>query len=158
MYNFCYTSCKAMKNKNIHFFRDHSFSCILVLLIIVAGFFSYHRFITTSDYIVGYQGVCDPARGKCFKSCEDDACTKADYYSEMQKYAPDLYKECGKDITDCATASVCLPSDRKCSITYCNNRTSDDDNVCQEPLETPSSGTQSNNQIDPINNTNDTNI
>jgi hypothetical protein len=109
------------------------------------------------DYVVGYQGSCDPATGKCFKSCDDDACTKPNYYAEMQKYEPDLYKECGKDITDCAVASMCLPSDHRCSITYCDKNTSDNDNVCQTPImEQPK--TQNSNQINSINNTSNTNI
>ena len=109
------------------------------------------------DYVVGYQGVCDPAIGKCFMNCEDDACTKVDYYSEMQKYEPDLYKECGQDITDCAAASMCLLSDRKCSITYCDKKTSDDNNVCQTVVE-GQPNIQSNNPTNPINSTTNTNI
>jgi hypothetical protein len=105
------------------------------------------------DYIIGYNGSCDPALGKCFMSCDDDACAKPDYYSEIRKYEPDLYNECGKDITDCKAADVCLPSDHKCSITYCDKETSDNDNICQTPIDT-----QINNQINPINNSNNTNI
>jgi len=105
------------------------------------------------DYIVGYQGSCDPATGKCFKSCEDDACTKIDYYSEMQKYEPDLFRECGKDITNCEAANTCLTGDRKCSVTYCNKKTSDNNNVCQAPVET-----QSSTQTNPVSNTINTNL
>jgi len=109
--------------------------------------FSYYRFMVKYDYVVGYQGSCDPATGKCFMSCDDDACTKPDYYSEMRKYEPDLYKECGQDITNCDAANVCLPGDRKCSITYCNDKTSDDDNPCQTPIVPQQSDTQDNNNI-----------
>lgn len=135
------------------YFRNHFFFLILTFVIIIVGVFSYYRFMIKHDYVVGYQGVCDPATGKCFMNCEDDACTKVDYYSEMQKYEPDLYNECGKDITNCDAASVCLPSDRKCSITYCDKSTSDDDNVCQTPV-----GPQSDIQTNPINNPSNTNI
>ena len=122
--------------KNIHIkFREHFFLYIFLPLIILVGVVSYYRFIIKHDYVVSYQGVCNPATGKCFMSCNDNACTKPDYYSEMQKYEPDLYKECGQDITDCAAASVCLPGDRKCSITYCDKSTSDNNNVCQTPVE-----------------------
>ena len=111
------------------YFRDHFFFLILILGVFFVVVFSYHRFMVKHDYIVGYHGSCDPATGKCFMSCDDDACTKPDYYSKMQKYEPDLYKECGIDITDCATSNICLPTDRKCSITYCNKVTSNNDNT-----------------------------
>jgi hypothetical protein len=140
-----------METKYTHF-HDHFFFYILVLVIIIVSIVSYCRFFVSRDYVVGYEGTCDPATGKCFMSCDDDACTKPDYYSEMQKYEPDLYRECGKDITDCEAASVCLPSDRKCSIIYCDKKTNDNDNTCQIPVGEPSD-TQSDNQINPINNT-----
>jgi len=90
-------------------FRKYFFPYILIIAILANVGFSYYRFIIKHDYIVGYHGVCDPSIGKCFMSCDDDACTQPDYYSEMRKYEPDLYKECGLDITNCDTANVCLP-------------------------------------------------
>ena len=118
------------------YFRNHFFSFTLIFGIFFVIIFSYYRFIIKHDYVVGYQGACDPVTGKCFKSCDDDACTQPYYYSEMRKYEPDLYKECGQDITNCDDANICLPIDRKCSITYCNKTTSDDDNPCQTPIDT----------------------
>jgi hypothetical protein len=130
-------------------FRNHILSYVLVPLVIIVGIFSYFRFIVNNDYVVGYQGACDPATGKCFVSCEDDACTKQSYYAEIQKYAPDLYRECGKDITDCEAASKCLPEDRKCSVTYCNKDIKGD--VCQTGMvSVPENPLQDNN----TNNTN----
>ena len=131
------------------YFRDHIFALILIIGIVFVVVFSYYRFMVKHDYVVGYQGVCDPATGKCFMSCEDDACTKPDYYSEMKKYEPDLYNECGKDITNCDMANVCLPTDRKCSVTYCNSITSDKDNPCQTPIDTKTNsiGNSSNTNI-----------
>jgi len=117
-----------METKHTHF-HDHILSYVLIFLIVTVGVFSYYRFMVKHDYVVGYQGVCDPATGKCFMSCEDDACTKIDYYSNMLKYEPDLHKECGNDISNCDAASVCLPGDRKCSISYCNREI--DGDICQ---------------------------
>lgn len=111
------------------YFDNHFFFFILVILVIIAGFFSYYRFMVKNDYVVGYEGVCDSATEKCFIGCNDDACTDKYYYTKMQKYAPDLYTECGKDITDCEAASICLPDDRKCSVTYCNSEI-DGSDVC----------------------------
>jgi len=110
-------------------FRNHIFFYILALSVFVVSIISFHRFIFEHDYMVGYEGVCDPNTDKCFVGCEDDECTKEYYYSEMVKYAPDLYKECGSDITDCEAASVCLPSDYKCSVIYCD--TEADGDVCE---------------------------
>lgn len=141
-----------MENKKVYF-RNHVLFFILVPIIIIISVFSWYRFMIKHDYVVGYQGSCDPATGKCFMSCDDDVCTKPDYYSEMRKYEPDLYGECGKDITGCDVADVCLPSDHKCSIAYCDKNTSDNDNVCQKPVET-----QPNTQNDSINNSVNTNI
>ena len=140
-----------METKNTHF-HDHILSYILIPIIILVALFSYYRFMVKYDYVVGYQGSCDPTTGKCFKSCDDNACKNPSYYTEMQKYEPDLYKECGKDITNCDAANVCLPTDHKCSIIYCDKNTSDHDNVCQDPVRAQSD-TQ-NNSIDNTSNTN----
>ncbi len=130
------------------YFRKHFFYLTILLVIVFVGTVSFYRFIIKHDYVVGYQGSCDPVSGKCFKSCEDDACTKIDYYSEMQKYEPDLFRECGKDITNCAAANTCLSGDRNCSVTYCDKNTSDNDNVCQEPI-VKQPNVQNDNQIKP---------
>jgi hypothetical protein len=90
--------------------------------------------------MVGYEGVCDPVLniGKCFEGCSDDACTEKYYYSKMVKYAPDLYKECGEDITDCEFANACLSDDRDCSVTYCNPEVESD--TCAAEVNTQSDG------------------
>lgn len=126
-------------------FRDHVLSYVLIPLVMIVGITSYYRFIIKNDYMVVYESKCDPATKLCFIGCEDDACTKEYFYSKVQKYAPDLYKECGKDITDCETASVCLPNDHKCSITYCDPR--DNKNKCTTPTIEPSA--QSSDQTKP---------
>ena len=77
--------------------------------------------MVSHDYIISYEGVCDPVTETCFVGCEDDDCTKEYHYSKIQKYAPDLYNACGKTIINCKTANTCLPSDRGCSITYCDD-------------------------------------
>ena len=99
--------------------HDHIFPYVLVLFIIIAAYMSYDRFIVRGDYLVSYEGTCDPLKENCFIGCNDDACTDTYYYRVMEKYAPDLEAECGKDITDCETANRCLPSDTLCTIKYC---------------------------------------
>lgn len=97
-------------------FSKHIFLFIIVLCIIITVIVSFYRFIVKNDYMVYYEGTCDPYMQSCFESC-DGECT---YYMKVQKYAPDIYAQCGKDITNCESANICLSNDRKCSITYCD--------------------------------------
>ncbi|MBU0999247.1 hypothetical protein KKG24_02995 [Patescibacteria group bacterium] len=120
-----------MEIRYIHF-RENFFFYVLALLIIMIGIVSYYRFMVNHDYLVRYEGTCDPVTEKCFTGCEDDDCTEMFYYSEMVKYAPDLYRECGDDITDCEAASICLSEDRECSVDYCDVDL--DDNICVIPV------------------------
>ena len=121
-----------MENKKINF-RDHPISFILFPLIIGVSVISYYRFFVNNDYLVGYNGVCDPSINRCFIECEDDTCGKDVYYSHVIKYAPDLYSECGKDITNCENANMCLSTDRHCSVTYCNPEVLGA--TCTEPIQ-----------------------
>lgn len=112
-------------------FQKHVFLYLLIPLVLISAGYSYYRFMVAHDYVVGYQGTCDPATRKCFVGCNNDnqdisSCTDTYYYAKMQKYAVDLYAECGPDITDCADASTCLAQDRKCSVTYCDPANADD--------------------------------
>lgn len=121
-----------MKKININF-HEHLLLFIILPLIIVVSIFSYYRFVVNNDYLIGYEGTCDPNTQKCFIGCEDDICTKEYYYSKMTKYGPDLYNECGNDITDCESANICLVNDRGCSITYCDEKLSG--NICTIPVD-----------------------
>ncbi|MDD3531375.1 MAG: hypothetical protein PHV99_02175 [Candidatus Pacebacteria bacterium] len=95
---------------------------ILVLLIGFCLGYAYFRFMIVRDYMVAYEGECDPAAQSCFVGCDDSACTSEYYYAKVQKYAVHLQAECGPDITNCDAASVCLPEDEgKCLITYCDS-------------------------------------
>lgn len=120
-----------MNFKSVNF-SNCLFSGIVILAVLAVAFFSCNRFILKSDYVVSYEGVCDPSFESCFVGCEDDECTQEYYYTEVQKYAPDLYRECGKDITDCDVANICLPEDKDCSVTYCDPETNED-GTCSEP-------------------------
>ncbi len=114
-----------MENKYLKL-RNNFFSYTLSLLVILLVIISYYRFMIKHDYVVSYNGECDPVTEKCFINCEDDTCSKIDNYSKMQKYEPDLYRECGADITDCKAASECFSADHNCSVTYCDKNTEGD--------------------------------
>lgn len=124
----------------------------LVPGILIVGALSYYRFMVKYDYVVAYEGKCDNSKESCFIGCEDDECTKEYYYTKVQKYAPDLRAECGDDITDCEVADVCLPADRKCSVTYCVSGVGGDTcSIIQKKIETESntnaSSTEENSSI-----------
>ena len=119
-------------------FRDHLFIYPIVLAVVVMSVFSYYRFIVKNDYLVYYEGVCDPYTKSCFKSCDNDKCT---YYMKVQKYAPDVYAECGKDVTNCKLANACLYNDQQCLITYCDAAKKEDCAVLTEVVSSaPSDG------------------
>lgn len=108
----------------------HVLVSILVPLIALSAIASYYRFIAASDYIVEYEGECDPSAESCFEGCEDDACEATYPYKVMHKYAADLRETCGPDITDCEQASICLASDQECVVTYCDPEDLGADEAC----------------------------
>lgn len=118
-----------MKNIQIHL-RSHALFYFLALAILAVVYNSYARFMVNHDYFVEYEGMCDPVFEHCFVGFEDG---DAYYYTKIIKYAPDLYKQCGSDITDCEASNLCLPNDRGCSVTYCDITL--DGNICSKPHE-----------------------
>ena len=107
---------------------------LLLLLLSVAG--SYYRFMVAHDYVVGYEGDCDPMEHSCFIGCEDEECSEQYYYSHIERYAPALYEECGVDIVDCGSAFSCSSDSEDCIVTYCNASSGEDcataDNISSE--------------------------
>ena len=101
-------------------FKDNILKCILTPLILLFIGASYVRFVVNHDYMVAYEGTCDEYTENCFIGCEDEECTTEYYYSKMQKYAPDIFAQCGRDITDCESANTCLDGERECSIVFCD--------------------------------------
>lgn len=120
--------------------RDNILLYTLIALVVLLVGASDFRFILAQDYVAAYEGACDPAASVCFIGCEDDACTEEYYYANVEKYAADLYAQCGADITDCASANACQINDRKCSVTYCDPET--DGDACE------TLGEESNTSID----------
>ncbi len=102
-------------------FKKHPILYIILPLCVIAIVASFYRFMVLRDYMVTYEGVCDPATHSCFLACVDDSCSETYYYSLVQKRSQDVMAQCGPDITDCELASVCVESDRECSIEYCDS-------------------------------------
>lgn len=110
-------------------FREHVFSYTLAALFIFIVTVSYHRFMISRDYLVGYESECDPLAQSCFTGCEDDKCSEIYYYAHAIKYARDLHTQCGSDITDCEAARVCFPEETRCSITFCEPKEADCESI-----------------------------
>lgn len=107
--------------------HDHILSYILIALFVLSTGYAYYRFVIVSDYMVAYEGKCEPSLHSCFAGCDNDGCADVVYpYAKMQKSETDLYAECGKDITNCDAANTCLPQDgQDCTVSYCDPKTGD---------------------------------
>jgi hypothetical protein len=109
-------------------FRSKFLFYLLILLTILLIGTSFVRFMILHDYMVAYEGECNPYTQDCFVGCEDEECSRKYYYSKIQKYAPDVYMQCGEDITDCAEANICLEENgSKCNVTYCDPKIDGDE-------------------------------
>ncbi len=93
---------------------------INVLLLFFVVFGSYFRFAVIHDYLVAYEGDCDPAEESCYADCEDDECTELYYYSVIERHAAEVKDLCGDDVTECDDAYECQPDVNYCEIYFCD--------------------------------------
>lgn len=107
----------------------------LIPLLILVGCTSYFRFVVQHDYIVSFEGDCDPLEASCYIGCEDDECTEEYYYTVIERNAADLYNQCGPDITDCDEAYEC-GTDISCSVSYCDPSEEEEDTCLSVTEET----------------------
>jgi len=101
-------------------FKNNFFLFILMPIILIIGYISFNRFIINHDYMISYEGDCDPVIENCYIGCEDDECNEKYFYTKIFKYAPDLYEQCGNTIVGCDSANICFINDKNCSISYCD--------------------------------------
>lgn len=102
-------------------FKKYFLLYTLIPLAVLSVASSYYRFMVTEEYLVEYEGDCDPEENNCFVGCEDDACSSEYYYSLVTKNASHLIAQCGNDISDCESAHICLAENsEECSISYCD--------------------------------------
>lgn len=112
-------------------FKKYFLLYTLIPLALLSIASSYYRFMVAEDYLVEYEGDCDPLKNSCFIGCEDESCTFPYYYNIVTKNASALVAQCGPDITNCESAQICLSIDEKdCSISYCDP--TDSDTECDE--------------------------
>lgn len=108
-------------------YKDFYFNYLIIIAIIIIILMSYFRFIINNDYIVYYEGECDPYLNSCFIGCDNDDCTEEYYYKRIEKNASDLLEQCGENILVCDQSNFCLDSDRFCSIEYCDSEIQDNE-------------------------------
>lgn len=113
-------------------FTRHLLLYVLLPVCLGAIIVSYYRFMVADDYLVEYEGACDPYTESCFVGCENEECVDPYYYTKVTKYASDVEAQCGPDFTACEETSVCLPEDRSCEITFCDPETAGDTEICEE--------------------------
>lgn len=100
--------------------RKHFFSVTVIMLLLLLVLASYYRFMITKDYLVSYEGECDPEIENCFVDCEDEECTSEYYYTIIEREAVEIEELCGTDILECEAANYCQDNVEICSITYCD--------------------------------------
>jgi hypothetical protein len=110
-------------------FKKKILTYTIIPLIIFTAAVSYYRFVVISDFMVSYEGECDPEIESCFVDCADDECSEEYYYTEITRHHNEIESLCGEDITDCEAANSCQESE-ECEILYCDPET--DEDACEE--------------------------
>lgn len=107
---------------------------LLILGSLFIGGYSYYRFVAEKHYIVEYEAECDAETTSCFVACEDEECTATYTYQVVRKYASDIYRDCGEDVSTCEAAASCQKSDIFCEVEVCEPDT-DETTECSTPGE-----------------------
>lgn len=100
--------------------KNHFFLYLIVSLTILSVASSYIRFVVQKDYLVSYEGECEPYSQSCFVYCEDEECSEPFYYSIIEREANEIFDLCGTDVTTCDEAYSCQDNVDICSITFCD--------------------------------------
>jgi hypothetical protein len=117
-------------------FKKHLLSFIVIPLFILLLVASYSRFIVQEDYLVSYEGDCDPYTQHCYVYCEDDECSEPFYYSIIERHAAEIHTLCGPDVLECDKAYECQNDVEICSISFCVPETEE----CDELTEADNTG------------------
>jgi hypothetical protein len=92
----------------------------VVFLVLLFACTSFYRFLVLQDYVVAYEGECDPVTESCFIGCDDESCTSEYYYSTIERHSREIYALCGPNILECEAAQTCNTGSGFCSVTYCD--------------------------------------
>ncbi len=127
--------------------KKYFFIYILIILASLSVGASFYRFVILNDYIVEYEGECDPRFNSCFIGCSDESCTNTYYYSKIKREATELLSKCGNNILECESAESCQEdSGSSCITNYCEP--SETETECSDLQREP---TQSTEEIEIIN-------
>lgn len=102
------------------------YTVVLLFIFMVAG--SFYRFVVLQDYIVSFEGDCDPYTESCYVECEDDECTEEYYFTIIERMAYEIRDLCGSDVLECDAAYECQPDVAFCEISYCDP---DEEDSCE---------------------------
>lgn len=100
--------------------KNHFFKYIVTILTILAVGASYYRFMVSYEYLVSYEGDCNPYTESCFLYCEDDECSDPFFYSIIERQAHEVRALCGEDVTTCDAAYECQDDVDVCTVYYCD--------------------------------------
>lgn len=100
--------------------KKHFFLYIILVLTVFAVAASFTRFLSQQDYLVSYEGDCDPYTESCYVCGPDDGCDEVFYYSVIERYASEIHALCGPDVTVCDDAYYCGESVEHCEIFFCD--------------------------------------
>ena len=110
--------------------KKHFFPIIIVLMTILLVSASFLRFMVEHDYLVSFEGDCDPYTQSCYEDCEDDECTEMYYYSVIERSASEVYALCDtQDVSECDAAYECQPDVEYCEVYFCDPE-EDGEDVC----------------------------
>jgi hypothetical protein len=108
--------------------RETILTALMFLLLLMTIGASYMRFVVNMDYIVSFEGDCDPFSESCFYDCEDDECTTDYYFTRIERKAYEVYELCGTtNVLECDVAYECSPDVEFCRISYCDPEVEGDD-------------------------------
>lgn len=108
-------------------FRKYFLVYTLLPLIVLLISASFYRFIILRDYIVVFEGDCNPESSNCFIGCNDEECTDIYHFVKVRTHASEIYAKCGNNIKDCEAANSCdIKSETRCSVSQCDPVTDGD--------------------------------
>lgn len=111
------------------YLKEHFFFYTLLILLFLAIAASFYRFVVISDYTIYDEIECDPYTSSCFLYCETDECEEPFYYAEMTRNAAFYINVCeGLDYYDCDASYDCMPEEKDCTVTFCDE--TDPENDC----------------------------
>lgn len=102
-------------------FKKYILLYTLIPLLILTIASTYYRFAVIHDYVVSYEGECDPYKSSCFVGCEDEECTQKYFYTKIERHASDLVRLCGDNVVGCEFSDICSEGEFQCKIEYCGD-------------------------------------